>query len=161
MNTRLIYLERDGKYLMLHRIKKKNDINKDKWIGVGGKFLPGESPDECARREALEETGLTLGKLEYRAVVTFLLNENEAEYMHLFTCREFWGDLCECDEGTLEWVDKKEVEALPLWAGDKIFFRLLEEGYPFFSLKLTYRGEELLSAVLDGEELIVDQRHRF
>ena len=85
MNTTLIYLERDGKYLMLHRIKKKNDINKDKWIGVGGKFLPGESPDECARREALEETGLTLGKLEYRAVVTFLLNENEAEYMHLFS----------------------------------------------------------------------------
>ena len=81
--------------------------------------------------------------------------------MHLFTCREFWGDLCECDEGTLEWVDKKEVDALPLWAGDKIFFRLLEEGYPFFSLKLTYRGEDLISAVLDGEELIVDQRHRF
>lgn len=154
MNTTLIYLEKDSKYLMLHRIKKKNDINKDKWIGVGGKFLPGESPDECARREALEETGLTLGKLEYRAVVTFLLNENETEYMHLFTCRDFYGDLGECDEGTLEWIDKKEIYELPLWKGDKIFFRLLEERHPFFFLKLTYQGDELLSAVLDGKELL-------
>lgn len=153
MNTTLIYLEKDEKYLMLHRVKKKNDINKDKWIGIGGKFLPGESPDECARREALEETGLTLGKLEYRAVVTFLLNDHEAEYMHLFTCRDFNGVLGECDEGDLEWVDKKAIYALPLWEGDKIFFRLLEEKRPFFSLKLTYRGDELLSAVLDGEAI--------
>ncbi len=154
MNTTLVYIEKEDKYLMLHRIKKKNDINKDKWIGIGGKFMEGESPEECVRRETLEETGLTLGKIAYRGIITFIFNKNETEYMHLFTCRDFFGTQRECDEGVLEWVNKKDVYTLPIWEGDKIFFKLLEGEYPFFSLKLIYDGDRLLSAVLDGKTLL-------
>ncbi len=153
LNTTLIHIEKDNKYLMLHRTKKQNDINKDKWIGIGGKFLENESPEECALREAAEETGLTLNKIEYRGIVTFVNNACEGEYMHLFTCSDFSGDLKPCDEGVLEWVDKKELFSLPIWEGDKIFLRLIDTPCPFFSLKLIYQGDKLINAILDGREL--------
>ena len=152
-NTTLCYLEKNGAYLMLHRIKKENDLNKDKWIGVGGKFIDKESPEECAVREVKEETGLTLDSSEYRGIVTFVSNQWETEYMHLFTSRNFHGTLTECDEGVLEWVPKNKLEELHLWEGDKIFFRLLDEGYPFFSLKLVYENENLIHIVLDGKKI--------
>ncbi len=152
-NTTLCYVEQDGKYLMLHRVKKKNDINHDKWIGIGGKFEPHESPEDCLLREALEETGLTLTRYRYRGVVTFDCDLQETEYMHLFTADGFTGTLKTCDEGNLEWVDKDKITDLPLWEGDKIFLRLLAQDAPFFSLKLVYKGDVLTEAVLDGVPL--------
>ena len=154
-NTTLCYLERDGEWLMLHRTKKKNDVNHDKWIGVGGKFEPGESPEECLVREVREETGLTLTRWRYRGIITFVL-DGAAEYMHLFTADGWTGQMIrgqDCAEGVLEWVPKEVVPALPLWEGDKIFFRLLAEDRPFFSLKLCYEGDVLTSAALDGEAI--------
>lgn len=153
VNTTLGYIERDDAYLMLHRVKKKNDLNHDKWVGIGGKFEDGESPEECMRREALEETGLTLHNLSLRGIVTFVSNEWDNEYMFLYTCTDFSGELAECKEGNLEWVAKDKVCGLPIWEGDKIFFRLLNENAPFFSLKLCYEGDQLVSAALDGESL--------
>jgi 8-oxo-dGTP diphosphatase len=138
---------------MLHRVKKGNDVNHDKWVGVGGKFEDGESPEECVCRETLEETGLTLRCPEYRGLVTFVSDKWETEYMHLFWAGEFSGSLISCDEGTLEWVPKADMKKLNLWEGDHIFLRLLEERVPFFSLKLVYRGESLVQAVLNGEAL--------
>ena len=154
-NSTLIYLENDrGEYLMLHRVKKKNDINHDKWIGVGGGFEHGESPEECALRETFEETGLTLTDYRLRGIVTFDCEGQETLYMYLFTASAWTGELSECSEGDLEWVPKKKVYSLPIWEGDKIFFRLLEEGRPFFSLKLSYDAQDvLLRAALDGKEL--------
>lgn len=137
INSTLVHLIKDGKYLMLYRVKKEGDYNKDKWIGVGGKFEPRESPEECARRETLEETGLTIGKMDYRGIVTFVY-QDITEYMHLFTSEDFSGEMKECDEGNLEWVDISEVCNLPIWEGDKIFFKLMEEDAPFFSVKLVY-----------------------
>lgn len=156
INSTLIYLENQaGEYLMLHRVKKKNDINHDKWIGVGGGFEYGESPEECAIRETFEETGLTLTDYRYRGIVTFdWAGAEETQYMHLFTATGWTGELTECSEGDLEWVPKAKVCDLPIWEGDKIFFRLLEEERPFFSLKLSYSAENvLLRAALDGKEL--------
>ena len=155
VNTTLIYLENEaGEYLMLHRVKKKNDINHDKWIGVGGGFEYGESPEECAIRETREETGLTLTDYRFRGIVTFDCEGQETLYMYLFTASAWTGELSECSEGDLEWVPKKKVYSLPIWEGDKIFFRLLEEGRPFFSLKLSYDAQDvLLRAALDGKEL--------
>ena len=152
-NTTLCYVTRGDQVLMLHRVKKKNDINHDKWIGIGGKFLPEESPDECVLREAWEETGLTLTSWRCRGVITFLNAGCDGEYMYLFTADGFEGDMSTCDEGTLEWVKKSELERLKLWEGDKIFFKLLKEEHPFFSLKLKYRGDVLTEAVLDGKRL--------
>lgn len=154
-NSSLIYLENSrGEYLMLHRVKKKNDINHDKWIGVGGGFEHGESPEECALRETREETGLTLTDCRFRGIVTFDCEGQETLYMHLFTASGWTGELTDCDEGELEWVPKEKVYDLPIWEGDKIFFRLLEQERPFFSLKLSYdRGDVLRRAVLDGEVL--------
>ena len=149
-NTTLCYLEKDGKYLMLHRVKKEGDLNRDKWVGVGGHFEEGESPYDCAIREVFEETGLALAEADYRAVVTFVSDRWESEQMHLFTSRAFVGEMTECDEGELCWVEKEKVSSLPLWEGDKLFFALLETRKGFFSLKLSYRGETLISAVLDG-----------
>ena len=151
--TTLCYLEQDDKYLMLHRISKKNDVNKDKWIGIGGKFEFGESPEDCLLREAKEETGYTLTSYRLRGIVTFLFNNEEAEYMFLYTADGFEGEPIPCDEGTLEWVPKSEIENLNLWEGDKIFFRLLEENAPFFSLKLKYHDNDLEEAVLDGRPI--------
>ena len=153
LNTTLCYIEQDGKYLMLHRVKKKNDINHDKWIGIGGKFEDKESPEDCALREVKEETGLTLTSYAYRGLVTFVSDRYETEYMHLFTADGFTGELIDCDEGTLEWVDKALVPTLPTWAGDRIFLDLLARNVPFFSLKLEYVGDTLVRAVLDGKEL--------
>ena len=154
-NCTLCYIENDNnEYLMLHRVKKKNDVNQDKWIGVGGKFEDGESPDECLKREVLEETGLTLTDYRFRGIVTFASNEYETEYMHLFTATGFTGELKECDEGDLEWVPKTKVQSLPIWEGDKLFFRLIDDPQsPFFSLKLSYEGDRLVYAALDGKEL--------
>ena len=156
-NSTLIYLENSvGEYLMLHRVKKKNDINHDKWIGVGGGFEHGESPEECALRETREETGLTLTDYRFRGIVTFDCAGQETLYMHLFTATGWTGELADCDEGELEWVAKERVYDLPIWEGDRIFFRLLEEERPFFSLKLSYdKGDVLVRAVLDGKELAV------
>ena len=150
--TTLCYIERDGAYLMLHRTKKENDLNHDKWIGVGGKFEENESPEECLLREAEEETGLTLPSWRFRGLVTFLAEGWPTEYMCLFTADGFEGTIKECSEGTLEWVDKTRLDQLNLWEGAKIFFRLLEENRPFFSLKLEYSGDRLIRWSLDGEE---------
>jgi 8-oxo-dGTP diphosphatase len=152
-NTTLCYIERDGAYLMLHRIKKVNDLNQDKWIGVGGGFELNESPEECLLREVKEETGLTLTRWRYRAIITFVSDKWETEYMHLFTADQFSGNLIDCDEGVLEWVDKASVENLPIWEGDKLFFRLLAEDSPFFSMKLCYEGDKLVYAALNGAPL--------
>ena len=151
-NTTLCYIEKDGQYLMLHRVKKENDLNHDKWIGVGGKFEDKESPEECVLREAKEETGLTLTDYRYRGIVTFVSDEWPTEYMHLFTAHQWEGQLSVCDEGELEWVDIDAVPSLPIWEGDKIFLRLMAEDAPFFSLKLRYEGEKLVYAALDGKE---------
>lgn len=153
MLTTLCYIEKDDKYLMLHRVKKENDLNKDKWVGVGGKFEPGETPEECLLREVKEETGLTLTSYKFRAIITFISDEWGVEYMHLFTADGYEGELSEdmmqdCNEGELVWVPKSEIENLQLWEGDKVFFRLLEERDTFFSLKLRYEGDTLVESVL-------------
>ncbi len=152
-NTSLCYIEKDGKYLMLHRIKKENDVNRDKWIGVGGRFEEGESPEECAEREIFEETGLKVKNLAYRAVVTFDCPPYPTDYMHLFTATEFEGEIKECDEGRLEWVDKSRLRELDLWEGDYYFFDLLDKGEPFFSMKLSYRESILTEVILNGEKI--------
>ena len=153
LQTTLCYLEQNGCYLMLHRVKKKNDVNHDKWIGVGGKFEPGEDAHACALREVYEETGLTMHAPRYRGIVDFFCPPWPAERMHLFTCSDFSGTMTDCDEGTLEWVPKQAVQALPIWPGDKLFFRLLEQDAPFFHLELHYDGNTLVRAVRDGQEL--------
>ena len=149
----LCYIEKDGCWLMLHRTKKKNDINHDKWLGIGGKFEEGESPEECLLREVREETGLTLTDYRFRGLVTFVSDEAPTEYMHLFTATGFTGTLRECDGGTLEWVPIGEVGRLPLWQGDRLFLSLLQQEGPFFSLKLEYRGDRLVGASRDGRPL--------
>ncbi len=153
LNTTLCYILRGDEVLMLHRIKKKNDINQGKWIGVGGKFEPGESPDECLLREAREETGLTLTSWRCRGVVTFLSDVDEGEYMYLFTADGFTGELITCDEGELQWVPREFLNTLPHWEGDKIFLDLMWAGAPFFLLTLRYRGDTLEEAVLNGEKI--------
>ena len=144
--TTLCYIEQDGKYLMLHRTKKKNDENEDKWIGIGGKLEEGECPEDGVIREAKEETGLTLCRPEYRGIVTFVSQKWGTEYMHLFVCTEFEGSVKEdCDEGELLWIDKHELFSCNLWEGDKIFLKLIEKRQtPFFSLKLCYDEDDLL-----------------
>lgn len=160
--TTLCYIETEDAYLMLHRTKKQKDVNKDKWIGIGGHFEQGESPEECLLREAYEETGLHLKKWRFRGIVTFCFEEDAScdvgsqpicEYMHLYTATEYEGELAECNEGELVWVPKKDVFSLNLWDGDRIFFDLLMREEPFFSLKLEYRGDCLVRAVLNGDEL--------
>lgn len=143
--TTLGYIEKDGKYLMLHRTKKEKDMNKDKWLGVGGKFEEGESPEECMIREAKEETGLILNSCNLRAVVTFVSSIYEAEHMYLFTCNDFEGELIECNEGELEWVEKDKVKELNSWEADRIFLEKLENNSGFFTMKVEYEGEKLVN----------------
>ena len=153
LNTTLCYIERGDEYLMLHRVKKENDINRDKWIGLGGKFEEDESPEECLLREVYEESGLRLISWRYRGIVTFVNTKCSSEFMHLFTADAFEGTVGPCDEGELEWIKKSELMKLTLWEGDKIFLRLLETGEPFFSLKLSYDGDELIDAKLNGRHI--------
>ena len=153
INSTLCYVTRGDEVLMLHRVKKENDLNKDKWIGIGGKFEDRESPDECLLREAMEETGLRLTSWRCRGVVTFLSDCWEGEYMYLFTADGFEGTLKECDEGDLQWVPRAFLDELPKWEGDKIFLKLLWEDAPFFLLTLRYQGDTLLEAVLNGEKI--------
>lgn len=152
-NSTLCYILRDDQVLMLHRVKKKNDINKDKWIGIGGKFEFEESPDECLLREAKEETGLTLTSWHCRGVVTFLNAGGEGEYMYLFTADGFEGELTDCKEGDLQWISREAVMGLPTWEGDRIFLELLWQDAPFFLLKLRYDHDVLVEAVLNGEKI--------
>ncbi|MBR2848567.1 MAG: 8-oxo-dGTP diphosphatase [Clostridia bacterium] len=153
-NTTLCYIEKDDCYLMLHRTKKENDENHDKWIGIGGKFEAGESPEDCLLREVIEETGLSLRTFRYRGIVTFVSDSLEAtEYMHLFTSSDFSGELKECDEGELEWLKKEKLYEFTLWEGDRIFLDLLDTDEPFFSLKLMYSGETLTNAFLNGRRI--------
>lgn len=153
LQTTLCYICRGDEILLLHRIKKENDANKDKWIGIGGKFEEGESPEECLVREVREETGLILRNWEYRGIVTFVSDQWETEYMHLFTSDQFEGEMTDCPEGVPEWIKRKRFDSLPQWEGDKIFLRLLWQKEPFFSLKLKYKGEKLVFAALNGKEI--------
>ena len=153
LNTTLCYVTRGDEVLMLHRVKKKNDINKDKWIGIGGKFEGEESPDECLLREAKEETGLTLTSWRCRGVVTFLSDTCEGEFMYLFTADGFEGELTSCSEGDPKWVSREFLDSLPKWEGDQIFLDLLWKDAPFFLLKLRYQGDRLVEAVLDGKRI--------
>ena len=153
INSTLCYIGRGNDYLMLHRVLKENDINHDKWIGVGGKFEDKESPEDCLLREVREETGLTLTSWRYRGIVTFVSDRWDTEYMHLVTADGFEGELKICDEGVLEWIDRKRLYELTLWEGDRLFLKLLEEDAPFFSLKLEYTGERLTGAWLDGKRI--------
>ncbi len=146
--TTLCYIEKDNCYLMLHRIKKEHDVNRDKWIGVGGKFEPDETPEECLLREVKEETGLTLLKYCFRGILTFIADGWESEYIHLYTATEFEGTLTDCAEGDLEWVPIDQIETLSVWEGDRIFLRLLAENAGFFSLKLKYEGDTLVQSKL-------------
>lgn len=146
INTTLCYIEQNDRYLMLHRVKKENDLNHDKWIGVGGKFEQDETPEECLLREVLEETGLTLTAYRLRAVVTFLSDVWETEYMYLFTATKYTGTMTECPEGDLKWVPKSALNTLPIWEGDRIFFDLLDRTDRFFTLKLRYEGDTLVES---------------
>lgn len=152
--TTLCYIEKDGCYLMLHRTKKEVDINKEKWIGIGGKFEEDESPEECLLREAMEETGLKLTSYRLRGIITFLSDRWYTEYMFLYTADGFEGELKECDEGTLKWVKKEDVDKLNLWEGDRIFLDLLKQEVPCFSLKLQYEGDKLVFGALNGERIV-------
>ena len=140
----LCYIEKEGKYLMLHRTKKENDINKDKWLGIGGKFEEGESPEECIVREVKEETGLTLKSYKLRCIVTYVSTNWETEYMYVFTSNDFVGDLIECDEGDLQWIDKDKITQLNTWEGDKIFVNKIQNESNFFTVKFEYDGEKLV-----------------
>ena len=153
IDSTLCYLYRGNEVLMMHRTRKKNDMNHDKWIAVGGRFEEGESPEDCALREVREETGLTMTSWQYRGLVTFVNNLYETERMHLFTSDAFEGELSDCDEGELVWLPKADLDRLPQWEGDRIFHRLLNEDIPFFSLKLVYSGEKLLTAVLNDRTI--------
>lgn len=151
--TTLCYIEKEDSYLMMHRVKKEKDINKDKWVGVGGHFEDGESPEECLLREVWEETGLKLTSFRLCGIVTFATDVYPTEYMFLYTADGYVGEITECNEGNLEWVQKKDVYDLPIWEGDKVFFRLLEEDVPVFSLKLRYEGDKLVETVLNGKPM--------
>ena len=151
--TTLCYITRGREVLMLHRTKKEGDMNRDKWLGIGGKLEENESPDDCLCREALEETGLTLTSWRCRGVVTFLSDRYEGEYMYLFTADGFEGSMKACDEGDLEWITREKLDSLPKWEGDQIFLDLLWQDAPFFLLTLRYQGEHLAEAILNGEKI--------
>lgn len=144
----ICYIEKNNQYLMLHRTKKENDISKDKWIGIGGKFENNESPEECIKREVFEETGLKLKTFKLRGIVTYTSKEWETEYMYIFTSNDFEGDLIECNEGDLEWIDKEKIVNLNTWEGDKLFLKKLENDNNFFTMKFEYDGDNLLNYII-------------
>ena len=150
--TSLVYIEKDGRYLILHRTKKSEDENHDKWIGVGGKFEPGETPDECALREVREETGLTLTEFSLRGLIIFVSDVWGMEYMYLYTATKWTGRLVDCDEGELVWLDKTELPKKHLWEGDRLFLKALDERKAFFMMKFRYEGEHL-AEVIDSRGL--------
>ena len=152
--TTLCYIRDGGNWLLLHRTKKDHDENAGKWIGVGGKFEKGESPEECLVREVREETGLSLNSYRFRGIVTFISDVWDDEMMFLYTSDDFSGELTFCDEGELCWVDEDKLDTLPMWEGDKVFFKLIKDEHEFFSLKLCYKGDALVSAMLDGKDII-------
>jgi len=153
-NTTLCYIRDGSRWLMLHRVKKHQDPNAGKWIGVGGKFEEGESPEECLIREVREETGLTLTDYRLRGIVTFAAQKWETEYMYLYTATGFSGTLQECDEGVLAWQEESAIADLPLWEGDRVFLELLRQDAPFFTLKLCYDMDDgLTAAVLNGKPM--------
>ena len=156
INSTLCYLERGDAYLMLHRVKKKGDLNHDKWIGVGGKFEDGESPEDCILRETWEETGLTLTDYRYRGIITFVSDQWEGEYMHLFSATAAAGTLRDCPEGDLAWVPLGEVPQLPQWEGDRLFLQQLRQNDAFFTMKLCYTGDQLTGAWKNGQPLPLD-----
>ena len=151
--TTLCYVERDGCWLMMNRVKKKADENAGKWIGVGGHMEAGESPDECIAREAREETGLHLKNARLRGILTFILPDWGDELTFLYTAEADGEPFAECAEGILRWVPVDEVMNLPLWEGDRLFLPLLRSRRDCFSLKLVYApGGRLTGWTLDGEE---------
>lgn len=152
-NTTLCYIEQNGCYLLLHRVKKENDLNRDKWVGIGGKFEENESPEECLLREVREETGLHLTDYRYCGIVTFVSDRWEGEYMHLFHATGFTGERIDCDEGNLEWVPIADFDRLPQWEGDRLFLQKMRENVPFFSMKLCYEGDRLVFSALNGTPL--------
>jgi len=153
IHSTLCYITRGQDVLMLHRVKKEKDVNKDKWIGIGGKLEPDESPDQCLLREAKEETGLTLTSWRCRGIITFLNDVCESECMYLFTADGFTGQLITCDEGVLEWIPRERLNALPKWEGDQIFLDLLWQDAPFFLLTLRYHADSLIEAILNGKKI--------
>lgn len=153
--TTLCYLQRDNQYLMLHRVRKQNDPNHDKWIGVGGGIEAGETPEQCLLREVREETGLHLTAWSKRGVIDFISDQWEDETMHLYTAHAWQGEMIDCDEGILQWVDRNQLPLLPIWEGDRVFLKLLAEDAPFFRLRLEYHGEALARAVLNGKEILL------
>lgn len=153
--TTLCYIQRDDQYLMLHRIRKHKDPNQNKWIGVGGGIEDGETPDQCLLREVKEETGFTLTSWKKRGVIDFISDTWEDEIMHLYTADGFTGEIIDCDEGVLQWVKIADVLTLPLWEGDRVFLKLLQQDAPYFHLRLQYHGEALAGAVLNGEEIAI------
>ena len=153
--TTLGYIEKEDAYLMLHRVKKEQDVNEGKWIGIGGKFEYGESPEDCMKRETEEETGLTVTSMKFRGILTFICDKQDPEYICLYTIDGFRGQSRDCEEGVLKWVQKDEISRLNLWEGDRIFFDLIQKDAPFFSLKLRYEGDQLMEAVLNGEKDLV------
>ena len=159
-NTTLVYVRHQAKILMLHRIKRESDLNAGKWIAVGGHFEEDESPDECARREVREESGLEVGRMTLRGIVTFCSDEWPCEYMHVFTCEAEDEKVIDCDEGVLAWIPEEEMEALPQWEGDRIFWQLLQKNAPFFLLKLVYHGDELTKAILNGVPMAKNNERR-
>ena len=145
IESTLCYIKKDDSYLMLHRTKKKNDVNEGKWIGVGGKLEAGETPEECVNREVFEETGLKLSSYSFRGIINFASEGWEDEKIYLYTSDSFLGELTECKEGVLEWIKENDIFSLNLWEGDRIFLKRLLEGGPFFTLNLSYKGDELIS----------------
>ena len=150
-DTTLCYIERDGKYLMLYRNKKENDVNEGKYVGIGGHFEGNETPSECVIREVREESSLILNTPKYRGIVTFVSDKYESERMHLFTCDDFSGEISECNEGELSWVEKSKIEELPMWEGDIYFLRMLNEERDFFQMKLVYKGDTLIEYYLNDK----------
>ena len=150
--TTLCYAESDGRWLMMHRVKKDVDENAGKWIGLGGHLQEDETPEECVRREVREEAGLELRNLCLRGILTFILPDWGNELTFLYTAKTESDEVPDCAEGVLKWVPAEQISTLPLWEGDRIFLPLLRTRQYCFSLKLIYdREDRFLGSILDGK----------